>query len=75
MYMARYLIGTRDFPHLLWLKWLSLILLSDFNCFDRINTSGAYLIAPAMGSHFVMYLAKLQGLITTYFAAPLYFDL
>ncbi|XP_028762730.1 (S)-ureidoglycine aminohydrolase isoform X2 [Neltuma alba] len=27
---------------------------------DWINTSGAYLIAPEMGSHFVMYLAKLQ---------------
>ncbi|XP_054823059.1 (S)-ureidoglycine aminohydrolase [Prosopis cineraria] len=27
---------------------------------DWINTSGAYLIAPEMGSHFVMYLVKLQ---------------
>ncbi|TKY55510.1 (S)-ureidoglycine aminohydrolase [Spatholobus suberectus] len=27
---------------------------------DWINTSGAYLISPAMGSHFVMYLAKLK---------------
>ncbi|KAI4327198.1 hypothetical protein L6164_019687 [Bauhinia variegata] len=27
---------------------------------DWINTLAAYLIAPAMGSHFVMYLAKLQ---------------
>ncbi|EEF31168.1 transcription factor, putative, partial [Ricinus communis] len=25
------------------------------------NTLGAYLITPAMGSHFVMYLAKMQG--------------
>ncbi|KAK6947507.1 hypothetical protein RJ641_000980 [Dillenia turbinata] len=28
---------------------------------DWINTLGAYLISPAMGSHFVMYLAKMQG--------------
>ncbi|KAJ6415656.1 hypothetical protein OIU84_004453 [Salix udensis] len=27
------------------------------------NTLGAYLITPAMGSHFVMYLAKMQGLL------------
>ncbi|XP_073299344.1 (S)-ureidoglycine aminohydrolase-like [Primulina huaijiensis] len=27
---------------------------------DWINTLGAYLIAPPMGSHFVMYLAKMQ---------------
>ncbi|KAK7330832.1 hypothetical protein VNO77_25036 [Canavalia gladiata] len=27
---------------------------------DWINTSGAYLISPEMGSHFVMYLAKLK---------------
>ncbi|XP_027335817.1 (S)-ureidoglycine aminohydrolase [Abrus precatorius] len=27
---------------------------------DWINTSGAYLISPQMGSHFVMYLAKLK---------------
>ena len=31
--------------------------------FDRTNTLGAYLITPAMGSHFVMYLAKMQGLV------------
>ncbi|KAK3029853.1 hypothetical protein RJ639_038287 [Escallonia herrerae] len=28
---------------------------------DWSNTLGAYLISPAMGSHFVMYLAKMQG--------------
>ncbi|KAL2322980.1 hypothetical protein Fmac_027359 [Flemingia macrophylla] len=27
---------------------------------DWINTSGAYLVSPHMGSHFVMYLAKLK---------------
>ncbi|KAF3335506.1 (S)-ureidoglycine aminohydrolase isoform X1 [Carex littledalei] len=27
---------------------------------DWINTSGAYLITPAIGAHFVMYLAKMQ---------------
>ncbi|KAJ1415059.1 RmlC-like cupin domain superfamily [Sesbania bispinosa] len=27
---------------------------------DWINTSGAYLISPEIGSHFVMYLAKLK---------------
>lgn len=27
---------------------------------DWINTSGAYLISPAMGSHFAMYFAKMQ---------------
>ncbi|KAL4344085.1 hypothetical protein AHAS_Ahas11G0143100 [Arachis hypogaea] len=27
---------------------------------DWINTSGAYLVTPEMGSHFVMYLAKLK---------------
>ncbi|KAL2464955.1 (S)-ureidoglycine aminohydrolase [Abeliophyllum distichum] len=27
---------------------------------DWINTMGAYLITPAMGSHFIMYLAKMQ---------------
>ncbi|CAN1259209.1 (S)-ureidoglycine aminohydrolase [Linum perenne] len=28
------------------------------------NTLGAYLITPAMGSHFVMYLAKMKGMLT-----------
>ncbi|GER33548.1 ureidoglycine aminohydrolase [Striga asiatica] len=28
---------------------------------SRTNTLGAYLITPPMGSHFVMYLAKMQG--------------
>ncbi|KAK6935088.1 hypothetical protein RJ641_035243 [Dillenia turbinata] len=28
---------------------------------DWTNTLGAYLISPAMGSHFVMYLARMQG--------------
>uniref|UniRef100_A0A7N1A774 Cupin type-2 domain-containing protein n=1 Tax=Kalanchoe fedtschenkoi TaxID=63787 RepID=A0A7N1A774_KALFE len=28
---------------------------------DWANTLGAYLVTPAMGSHFVMYLAKMQG--------------
>ena len=36
--------------------------------FDRTNTLGAYLITPALGSHFVMYLAKMQGLFL--FALP-----
>ncbi|KAM7273992.1 hypothetical protein ACFE04_028656 [Oxalis oulophora] len=31
---------------------------------DWSNTLGAYLITPAMGSHFVMYLAKMQVLST-----------
>jgi hypothetical protein len=31
--------------------------------YDRTNTLGAYLITPAMGSHFVMYLAKMQGFL------------
>lgn len=31
-----------------------------FNLLDRTNTLGAYLITPAMGSHFVMFLAKMQ---------------
>jgi hypothetical protein len=29
----------------------------------RTNTLGAYLMTPAMGSHFVMYLAKMQGFL------------
>ncbi|KAF5178280.1 (S)-ureidoglycine aminohydrolase [Thalictrum thalictroides] len=29
---------------------------------DWKNTLGAYLVTPAMGSHFVMYLAKMEGL-------------
>jgi len=28
----------------------------------RTNTLGAYLITPATGSHFVMYLAKMKGM-------------
>ncbi|URE06706.1 protein kinase G11A-like [Musa troglodytarum] len=28
---------------------------------DWVNTLGAYLITPAMGAHFSMYLAKMQG--------------
>lgn len=35
----------------------------DLNLYGRTNTLGAYLITPEMGSHFVMYLAKMQGLI------------
>ncbi|XP_026445315.1 (S)-ureidoglycine aminohydrolase-like [Papaver somniferum] len=27
------------------------------------NTLGAYLVTPAMGAHFVMYLAKMEGMI------------
>ncbi|KAK7823370.1 (s)-ureidoglycine aminohydrolase [Quercus suber] len=34
----------------------------NLNFFDRTNTLGAYLITPAIGSNFVMYLAKMQDL-------------
>lgn len=54
-----------------WLRCLSLLFYSNLNCFGRVNTSGAYLISPEIGSHFVMYLAKLKGLITTYFSASI----
>ncbi|KAE9459233.1 hypothetical protein C3L33_08850, partial [Rhododendron williamsianum] len=27
------------------------------------NTLGAYLISPVVGAHFVMYLAKMQGVV------------
>ncbi|GMQ04629.1 hypothetical protein CsSME_00049980 [Camellia sinensis var. sinensis] len=30
---------------------------------DWTNTLGAYLISPAAGAHFVMYLAKMQGVV------------
>ncbi|PNX73645.1 ureidoglycine aminohydrolase [Trifolium pratense] len=41
---------------------------------DWINTLGAYLISPEMGSHFIMYLAKLKGTGTavTYLILHLY---
>lgn len=36
---------------------------SNLSFFDRTNTLEAYLITPAVGSNFVMYLAKMQGSI------------
>lgn len=55
-----------DFFPFIMFEILSLVFMSN-NCFYRIDTSAAYLIAPQMGSHFVMYLAKLQGSITSEF--------
>ncbi|XP_019421879.1 PREDICTED: (S)-ureidoglycine aminohydrolase [Lupinus angustifolius] len=40
---------------------------------DWINTSGAYLISPETGSHFVMYLAKLKENARS--GPPLHYDL
>ena len=46
------------------LKWLFLIhWCSNLNFFDKTNTLGAYLITPATGSNFVIYLGKMQGSI------------
>lgn len=41
----------------------------------RTNTLGAYLITPAMGSHFVMYLAKMKGLKSNIFSQEMYINL
>jgi len=37
----------------------------------RINTLGAYLISPAIGAHFTMYLANMQGKLFQPFARTL----
>lgn len=37
----------------------------------RINTLGAYLISPAIGAHFTMYLANMQGDLFVPFARTL----
>lgn len=43
--------------------------------FDRTNTLGAYLITPSMGSHFVMYLAKMQGAFGEFTAFQLWTEM
>jgi len=62
MYSVLYLSGTFDFTLPFIFK---IIVLSGgaviWIFFYRTNTLGAYLITPAMGSNFVMYLAKMQG--------------
>lgn len=63
MYSVPYPSGTFDL--LLNLVAESSVLVfwcSHSHLIDRTNTLGAYLITPAMGSHFVMYLANMQGL-------------
>ncbi|KAI5417673.1 hypothetical protein KIW84_042329 [Lathyrus oleraceus] len=40
---------------------------------EWINTLGSYVISPEMGSHFVMYLAKLKGLIMFHYTESIIF--
>lgn len=64
MSSAPYLSGI--FSCALWcitINNISSLLVRNLYFSDRTNTLAAYLITPAMGSHFVMYLAKMQGLM------------
>lgn len=67
MFSVHCLIGTLQFftfPSLFLRMFDFVVLHIDLMCyFGRTNTLGAYLITPAMGSHFVMYIAKMQGLV------------
>jgi hypothetical protein len=75
MFMAHCLIGTLEYPYLFWLRCLILPLCCNLIGFGRINTLGAYLISPEMGSHFIMYLANLKGLIMFHYTEFIIFTL
>ena len=65
MYTALYLTGTYiSFLTFDSFRSIQVLELTCFLNFDRTNTLGAYLITPAMGSHFVMFFAKMKGLLS-----------
>lgn len=64
MFSAHCRIGIYCVLHFVfYFCYSSTIVTCLFELYCRTNTLGAYLISPAMGSHFIMYLAKMQGVL------------
>jgi hypothetical protein len=73
MYSVLCQIGTASFGlYFLFTVWsYANVMHLSFTLFFRINTLGAYLISPAIGAHFTMYMANMQGKLFQPFARTL----